>query len=666
MTSAIRRCAAALALLVAVSAVRAADPLVADVHVDAARVEGEVSPMLFGQFAEFMFEGVKGGLHAELLRDRGFEAAPNVIGLPRDWNRDPDDRNDDPDLHFFWDESVAYPPARSFETHVVGHSLRVDVRSADRRRGIYQSRVPVRAGVAYRGHVWIKTTGYEGTIAVALESDILGGERYAESTLTGVSGEWRRYDFTLAPARSDPLARFAVLFYGRGRLWIDQVSLVPADAAAGGVRADVFERVKALRPAFVRWPGGNVAQDYHWMWGVGPRDARPTWVNLAWRNEPEPGDFGTDEFLAFCRAAGAEPQICVNVEGRGATAEEAAAWVEYCNGPPTSTYGRMRAANGHPEPYGVKYWEVGNEIWGSWVRGHSDAETYANNFVRYAAAMRAVDPSIKLIACGDNAMEWNRTVLRIAGSGMDYLAIHHYYGFPHEIGDPLNLMARPLFYGRFYEQVDALAKQLVPGRDIRFAINEWNTALPLPRQHTMESAVYGARLMNVFLRSKGLVAMSAVSDLVNGWSGGVIQASRHSTFVTPTYLVNELYVANLGARLLATTVSGPTFDTANEGRGVPTLDVAATRSLDGATIFVAAVNTDASRPLRTTIRVSGARLAPRAEVATVAAREPGASNDFATPDAVSTRRSQIGAGSAVTLDLPPHSVTVLTLRRAGE
>src|SRR5262249_299655 len=128
----------------------------------------------------------------------------------------------------------------------------------------------------------------------------------------------------------------------RGRAW--------GGVEGGG--ADVFEKVKALRPAFIRWPGGNVAQDYHWQWGVGPRDERATWINLSWKNEPEPSDFGTDEFIRFCRNVGAEPSITVNVEGRGATVEEAAAWVEYCNGPSTSKYGAMRARNGHAEPYG--------------------------------------------------------------------------------------------------------------------------------------------------------------------------------------------------------------------------------------------------------------------------------------------------------------------------
>src|SRR6185295_755006 len=97
------------------------------------------------------------------------------------------------------------------------------------------------------------------------------------------------------------------------------------------------------------------------------------------------------------------------------------AWVEYVNGPPTSTWGARRAALGHPEPYGVRLWELGNEIWGDWVRGHTDAETYARHYIRHQAAMKAIDPSIQLIAVGDNDMDWNRTVLKIAGPQIDYL-----------------------------------------------------------------------------------------------------------------------------------------------------------------------------------------------------------------------------------------------------
>ena len=582
---------------------------------------------------EFMFEGIKRGLQAELIRDRSFEDAPNVIGLSRDWERYPDDRNDDYALSFTWDDQFPYPSRKS-ETKE--HSLRVKAGDGViQRHGIYQSRIPIRAGIEYRGYIWLRTSDYAGPVTIALESDVRLGQVYAAFDFPNITkGDWRRYEFTLTSSISDPLARFAVLFPGTGTVWMDQVSLMPGDSAPGGVRRDVFEKIKLLKPAFIRWPGGNVAQDYHWLWGVGPRDQRVTWTNLSWKNEPEPSDFGTDEFVAFARAVGAEPSITVNVEGRGATVEEAAAWVEYCNGPATSKYGAMRAANGHPDPFRVKLWEVGNEIWGDWVRGHSDAETYARNYIRYAKAMRAVDPSIKLIAVGDNNMTWNRTVLRAAGDGIDYLAIHHYYG-RHEAGNDLSkLLARPLFFERFYGDVLQLLRELKLEGRVKLAINEWGLDLPTGRQYSIEAALYGARLMNVFERSGELVEMSAVSDLVNGWPGGIIQASLHNVFVTPIYLVNQVYNDHRGDVRLAANV--------NPG------DLDATASRSGNKIFIKAVNTTSSS-LTTTITVQGFRPVGRAEVQTISGR------------ASSAEDRTIPAARRFLVTLPKQSVSVITL-----
>lgn len=652
-----------LPLLVALSASPAAQPAQqASVTIDATRVENRISPRLYGQFAEFMFENIKFGLHAELLRNRGFEEAPDVVGLPRGWERDPDNRNDDA-IRFRWDDSVSYPPAREMTRSEVQHSLRIDVPVADgRRRGVYQPRLPLRAGVAYDVSLWLRSFDYEGTIALALEQDRTGGRTYASARLDGIvsDGEWRQYRATLRVEESDPLGKLALLIEGRGRIWIDQVSLMPGDAV-DGVRRDVFERVKALRPAFVRWPGGNVAQDYHWMWGVGPRDARPEWINLSWWNEREASDFGTVEFLRFCRNLEAEPHLVVNVEGRGATAEEAAAWVEYVNGDAGSKYGALRAEHGFRDPFGVTIWELGNEIWGDWVRGHSDAATYARNYLRYQKAMAAVDPSLKYIAVGDNDMAWNRTVLSTAGQAIDYLAIHHYYGLREEEREYPNLMARPLFYERFYREVGKVIAELAPGRDIRLIINEWNTALPVPRQHSMESALYGARLMNVFERSGDLVEMTAVSDLVNGWSGGIIQASRHDVFVTPTYHVIRLYNEHLGRERLAAEVSSPTFDSSLQGTGVPVLDVVASRSAEGDRLIVKAVNTSRDQVLRTAFTVQGASVGAQGTMETVTGASLEAANSFRTPDAVSVRSATIGAGPSFTVELPPHSVSVIVL-----
>jgi len=608
----------------------------ASITIDAGKVENRVSPLLYGQFMEFMFEGIKRGLQAELIRNRSFEETPDVIGLSRNWERYPDDRNDDYALSFAWDDQFPYPPRKSEPKE---HSLRV--RAGDgviKRHGFYQSRIPIRAGIQYHGHIWLRTTDYAGPITIALESDVNVGQAYTAVDLNNITkGDWRKYDFTLNPTTNDPLARFAVLFPGRGTVWIDQVSLMPGDSSPGGVRRDVFEKIKLLKPAFIRWPGGNVAQDYHWSWGVGPRDERVTWTNLSWKNEPEPSDFGTDEFVAFARAVGAEPSITVNVEGRGATVEEAAAWVEYCNGPATSKYGAMRAANGHPAPFGVKLWEVGNEIWGDWVRGHSDAETYAHNYNRYAKAMRAVDPSIKLIAVGDNNMTWNRTVLGSAGDSIDYLAIHHYYG-RHEAGNDLSkLLARPLFLERFYGDVLQLLRDLKLDGRVKLAINEWGLDLPTERQYSIEAALYGARLMNVFERSGELVEMSAVSDLVNGWPGGIIQASLHSVFVTPIYLVNQLYSNHRGDMRLAANVNMPDLDT--------------TASRSGNSIFIKAVNTSTS-PLTTTITVQGFLPIGRAEVQTISG------------PASSVEERTIPAAQRFLVTFPKQSVTVITLKGA--
>jgi alpha-N-arabinofuranosidase len=275
--------------------------------------------------------------------------------------------------------------------------------------------------------------------------------------------------------------------------------------------------------------------------------------------------------------------------------------------------------------------------------------------------MLAKDPSLRLIAVGDNDMAWNRTVLARAGAGIDYLSIHHYYGLRESKGDYANLMARPLFYERFYREVGQVINELAPKRNIRLIINEWNTSLPVPRQHSMESALYGARLMNVFERSGDLVEMTAVSDLVNGWSGGIIQASRHDVFVTPTYHVIRLYNDTLGRDRLAARVSSPTFDSSLEGTKVPVLDVVATRSADGRQLFVRAVNTSRDRALTTTIDVGGATVGPEATMRTVTGNSFEAANSFRTPDAVTVRAKPIRSASKFTVELPPHSVSVITL-----
>ena len=177
----------------------------------------------------------------------------------------------------------------------------------------------------------------------------------------------------------------------------------------------------------------------------------------------------------------------------------------------------------------------------------------------------------------------------------------------------------------------------------------------------MQAALYGARLMNVFERFSPLVAMSAVSDLVNGWPGGIIQASRHGVFVSPLYHVHQMYAAHRGGERLRTEITGPTFDSTSEGRGVPGLDAAVSRSTDRRKIVLKLVNTDLTQDLYLDVRVRGALVRTRAERVVLTAASSLTRTSFRVPDAVQPAHDSIEAGETFALRLPKHSVTVVAL-----
>ena len=171
-----------------------------DIEIDATAAEGRISPLLYGQFIEFMFEGIKYGLHAELLLDRGFEGAPNQGGLSSSWKRYPDDRDDDYALSVSRDEDVAYPDTQRPEGTAGGHSLRLDLkRGVVERHGVYQARVPVRQGIDYRGYFWMKTRTFAGDVTIVLEADVDGERVYAETRVAKADADWTKYTFTLRP-----------------------------------------------------------------------------------------------------------------------------------------------------------------------------------------------------------------------------------------------------------------------------------------------------------------------------------------------------------------------------------------------------------------------------------------------------------------------------------
>jgi alpha-N-arabinofuranosidase len=198
-----------------------------------------------------------------------------------------------------------------------------------------------------------------------------------------------------------------------------------------GFRKDVLGLLRDLRLGVLRWPGGNFVSNYHWEDGIGPKDARPRRPELAWGGE-EPNRFGTDEFLAYCAELGPEPDsvapyFCLNM-GTG-TLAEALAWIEYCNSARNTYWAGRRRENGRDEPYGVRYWALGNEMYGDWQVGQLSAEEYVREATRWARAIRMLDPEAKLIGCGETGWsEWDRVVIDGLAGLVDYHSVHLYTG----------------------------------------------------------------------------------------------------------------------------------------------------------------------------------------------------------------------------------------------
>jgi len=246
-----------------------------------------------------------------------------------------------------------------------------------------------------------------------------------------------------------------------------------------GFRRDVADLTRELGVTMLRYPGGNFVSNYVWEDAVGPVEERKPFLDLAWRTV-EPNLVGTDEFLQYCEREGIEPMMAVNLGTRGIDA--AVALLEYCNGEAGTRWADLRIANGRAEPYGVKLWCLGNEMDGPWQIGHKDAHEYGRLAAATGRAMRLVDPSIELVACGSSSMmmdtfgEWERTVLSYCYDVVDHISMHAYY---EELdGDRASFLGSGTAMSRFVERVaasaDAIGAQRRSDKRITISFDEWN------------------------------------------------------------------------------------------------------------------------------------------------------------------------------------------------
>lgn len=313
-----------------------------------------------------------------------------------------------------------------------------------------------------------------------------------------------------------------------------------------GFRTDVLEVLREVGTPMLRYPGGNFVSNYHWEHGIGPKEKRPKMFDYAWLAEDD-NRFGTVEFIKLCRKVGAEPYICVNM-GSG-TAEEAMHWVEFCNGTGDTYYANLRREQGYDEPFNVKYWGLGNELYGDWQFGKCSATDYAKKAADFAKAMKWVDPTIELVACGyDISSEWNYIVAKALKPLISHIAIHHYsigYG---------------VFVDENYKQcmyipeyLDKLTKlthaDILAGTDdalsnIKVSWDEWNTHAwglereELDEKYTLRTAVMTATILHSFIRNSNIVEIASYSPFVNVC--GAISVKENEVLKRSQYYVFKL------------------------------------------------------------------------------------------------------------------------------
>jgi alpha-L-arabinofuranosidase len=570
---------------------------------------GAINPLQYGQFVEYLCDLVP-SMWAEKLYDGSFE------GLGRykvHYLKDADFR-----------EKPWYPAGATNRAEYtqdpkdpVGGRFAQKIAVGDGAPctvGIAQDGLAVSRDQPCVFSCYLRQEGVKGPVRVRAHRD---GHEYADCEFRP-EGAWKKYTARLTFSGDDPNATLTITFRGPGTLWLDSASLMP-EKTVGGWRPDVVEAVKALKPGVIRF-GGSALDDpalgaFDWRDTLGDPDRRrpfPAWGGL------QPAGAGLEELVQFCRHVDAEPLLCVRVTGK--TPKDAADQVQYFNSPADSPMGRLRVKNGHPAPYAVKFWQVGNEVGGA---------DYEARLPAFCEAMKAVDPSIKLLSSYPS-----EAVLKGAGRWLDYVCPHH-YGCADLAGKANDLAG-----------LRELIRKHGGGRPIKVAVTEWNTTAGDwgPRRAmlwTLENALACSRYHNLLHRNGDLVHVSNRSNLINSFCSGIVQTDRRRLYVTPTYHAQQLYATLAGSRALRVESLLPAH---------LAIDVSATLSSEGDVLTLFAVNAgleDVTRPLDLSAFGDAGQ---EAEVWTLAdtkhAGESDVSNSFAEPGRVAVAASKFRAASA--------------------
>jgi alpha-N-arabinofuranosidase len=469
-----------------------------------------------------------------------------------------------------------------------------------------------------------------------------------------------------------------------GGVWVGLDSTIPN---VRGIRSDVVAALRAIRVPNVRWPGGCFADEYHWRDGIGDPAKRGVSVNWNWGGAIENNAFGTHEFFDFAEQIGADAYVSVNV-GSG-TIKEASDWVAYITADDRTTAGRERAANGHREPWKVKYLGIGNESWG--CGGNMRPEHYTDELKRYARFVRSFHPDqqaapnlMQRVAVGpsDGDTAYTEGVMK-AWNGKDWswdiegLSLHSYtvVRWPPAY-DSVNFGERE--YAELTQATlrmedhlkahTAIMDKYDPEKKVGLIVDEWGVWLAklpgtqegfLQQQNSLRDGIIAALNFNMFARHADRVRGANIAQMVNVLQA-MILTDGEKMLLTPTYHVHKMYLPFQDATLL------PVAFAAGEYRSgdvvLPRVDAAAVRAIDGK-LWLSLVNLDPSRPAEIRVKIPG--VAARGASGTVlTASRVNSVNTFEAPDTVAPQSfSASVAGGTITVQLPAKSVAMLAIEQ---
>ena len=448
----------------------------------------------------------------------------------------------------------------------------------------------------------------------------------------------------------------------------------------GGVRNDVVEALREVGAPLIRWPGGCFADDYHWIDGVGPREQRPRRINIHWGDVIETNEFGTHEFMDFCRAVGAEPYFCGNL-GSGSP-REMRDWVEYCNFPGDSEWARQRRANGQDAPYNVRYWGVGNENWG--CGGHFTPEDYGTEYRRFATYLRnwGKDP-LYLIACGPNTndLDWTRRFFtKLKKDHGHHPPIHgfaaHYYcgtagtATEYTHAQWYELLWKAIQMEPLVVQQRALMDAFDPERKIGLIVDEWGTWHPptpgrnprfLWQQNTMRDALVASLTLDIFNRHADKVVMTNIAQTIN-----VLQAllltDGDKMLKTPTYHVYHMYKDHHSGQAVRLHCDTPTVDMTVNDKAQKLPVVSGSASVRGNTLTLTLTNTSATEEATVELKLFGGNMPSVVSATVLGHTDIHAHNTHDAPDEVQPAMAgNILHGGSPIVEMAPASIMKLTI-----